>query len=74
MYIFACLILMKEHEESYKLHLYNLDYNTRNIEHKDKRNLRLNKSGHGANYYGPLFFIKLPRHIKSVNLIFFKIY
>ena len=73
LYIFHCLLYVKKNIHKY-VNIFNIHtHNTRNNNNLFIEYLRLKKSRHATDYYGPLFYNKLPLQIRSLPLNLFKI-
>lgn len=71
-YIYECLLFVKMNLNKYSLVSDTHPHNTRNNGHLKINYVRLNHSRGAKNYYGPLFFNKLPNTIINLSLKQFK--
>ena len=72
LYIYHCLLHVKKNIHKY-VNIFNIHtYNTRNNNNLFIEHLRLEKSRHATDYYGPYFFNKLPLQIRILPLNQFK--
>lgn len=68
MYIYLCLCFFRQNRADYLEHADVHSYNTRNRHNVVNRYVRLQHSRHSVNYYGGLFFNKLPDVIRNLPL------
>lgn len=71
-FIFQCLLYVKNNENSYATRSQIHSYNTRNRDNLNNNFLRLKKTRDGTGYLGIQFFNALPLEIRSFNIIQFK--
>lgn len=71
-FIFQCLVYVKENQDNFITHRVIHSYSTRNGENLVPSYHRLQRTRRGADFYGINFFNVLPTHIKNLNLEQFK--